>query len=94
MANKGNRDTSPKRDSMSAGWCWTLNNYKEKHVKAIKSMSKLKTNKVKYIVFGKEKGKQGTAHLQGYIHFEGRKRFSTVKKLFKDHAGKDVQKLS
>lgn len=34
-----------------------------------------------YIVFGREVGEEGTEHLQGYVEFERKKRFSVVKRL-------------
>ena len=59
MAHK--RDNSPKRGtSMSAGYCFTLNNYKEKHITALRAMTKIPKFGIKYMIFGKEVGKQGT----------------------------------
>lgn len=72
---------------MSAGYCFTINNYKDKHVKSLKAMTKVGNFGIQYLVFGKEKGKEGTPHLQGYIHFKNRKRFSTVKKMFVENVG-------
>lgn len=87
MPNK--RDASPKRtkparDSMSAGWVYTLNNYAKADVRNIKALSAVRGNKVRYSVFGYEVGESGTPHLQGYIHFETRKRFSTIRNLLHD----------
>ncbi len=36
-----------------------------------------------YIVYQKEKGKDGTVHLQGYVEFNARKRLSALKKVSK-----------
>jgi len=87
MSNK--RDASPKRtktgkDTMSAGWVYTFNNYSKSDIRNIKALSAVRGNKVRYSVFGYEVGKNGTPHLQGYIHFETRKRFSTIKNLLGD----------
>jgi len=83
----GKRDASPKRGgSMSAGYCFTMNNYKDKHVSALKAMTKVGNFGIQYLVFGKEVGKEGTPHLQGYIHFKNRKRFNTVQKMFVENA--------
>lgn len=66
-------------NTQSKYWCWTLNNYtndEEAHIRALANNST-----VTYIVFGRERGENGTPHLQGYIEFNTRKRFSTVKRL-------------
>jgi len=83
------RDASPKRpktarDTMSTGWVYTFNNYGTADVRNIKALSAVRGNKVRYSVFGYEVSKTGTPHLQGYIHFETRKRFSTIKNLIGD----------
>lgn len=87
MPSANKRDKSPKRkDSMSAGWMFTLNNYAREDIRAIKALCAARVHKIVYLVFGKEVGEKGTPHLQGYVHFEGRKRMSTVRKMFVDHA--------
>ncbi len=35
----------------------------------------------KYIIIGKEKGDQGTKHLQGFVHFYDKQRMTSVKKI-------------
>lgn len=79
------RDKSPKRGKpvgMSAGWVFTVNNYSKADIRQLKVIAESKSNSVEYMVFGKEVGEKGTPHLQGYVHFETRKRFTTVQKLF------------
>jgi len=48
-------------------WCFTLNNYTEEERDALRSL------KCKYIVFGYERGEEGTPHLQGYVHLSTQK---------------------
>lgn len=60
----------------SRRWCFTLNNWEPHHEDT------LKTVPCAYMVYGKEKGKEGTPHLQGYFTFKAMKRLSALKKLF------------
>lgn len=53
-------------------WCWTLNNYNEEEVRALKAavIVCMERKYVNYIVFGFEKAPTtGTIHLQGYVEF-------------------------
>lgn len=59
---------SPKK-----GWCFTINNYTNFDICRI-----IEIKNAKYI-YGIEKGEKGTPHLQGYIHFDKKLRFSHVK---------------
>jgi len=62
-------------------WCFTLNNYNDSEFKVIQAeFEKLKPS---YCVIGKEIGKGGTPHLQGYVNLgrKGRKSLSLMKKL-------------
>jgi len=56
-------------------WCFTLNNYGEGEYTDIQGWD------FTYIVVGKEKGENGTPHLQGYVEFTKKKRITTLKKL-------------
>lgn len=62
------------KDPQVRNVCFTLNNYSEEEYNALHTMP------CKYKVIGKEVGKEGTPHLQGYIEFSGGKRFSSLKK--------------
>ena len=56
-------------------WCWTLNNYTDAEVEAIRAWP------TTYSVFGREVGENGTPHLQGFSIFTKRQRLSGCKKL-------------
>lgn len=69
----------PKK-TRSRGWCFTWNNYIEADILY------LKTNPIcKYLIYGNEKGKQGTPHLQGYVHYATLKSFAQVREHFKNN---------
>lgn len=57
--------------------CFTLNNYSELSVKQLIDVAK----HVKYIVWGKEIGEEGTPHLQGYIELKQPKTISALNKM-------------
>jgi len=60
------------------GWCFTLNNYTafdEEHIKTyIQSLAR-------YLVYGREVGKDGTAHLQGYVYFHNQRQRKAVSRM-------------
>lgn len=56
-------------------YCFTINNFNEGEVENLKKID------CKYIVFGMEKGEEGTPHLQGYIEFRNGKTISAIHKL-------------
>lgn len=71
----GNTKTKAKR---SRGWCFTLNNYTEEDYNKLKDTC---TQFCKKFIIGKEVGKKGTPHLQGYCYFQDGKTFDAVKQL-------------
>lgn len=54
-------------------WCFTMNNPGVWRPPA-------KDEQVEYIVWQRERGAEGTEHIQGYIRFKGYKRMTTAKK--------------
>lgn len=60
--------------AFACNWCFTVNNFTENDIELIKNW------KFNYLIFGKEKGENGTPHLQGYLQTVGRFRISGMKK--------------
>lgn len=61
--------------AQARNFCFTLNNYTEDEYNNILEWE------CDYLVIGREKGQEGTEHLQGYVEFSGGKRITTLKKL-------------
>lgn len=59
----------------SRNWVFTLNNYKESDIASIDQCE------VKYALYGKEVGKSGTPHLQGYMCFKTVKSLKSVRNI-------------
>lgn len=57
-------------------YCFTINNYTDEDIAQCDALQA----EAKYIIYGKEKGDNGTPHLQGYVYFENARSFSRVKK--------------
>lgn len=72
----GNTKPIPATQRRSRGWCFTLNNYSEQEYASLESM--MHTHTLKFVM-GKEVGKQGTPHLQGYCYFKNGKTLTSMK---------------
>ncbi len=59
-------------------WCVTINNYSDDDIDRIRAYCT--EENCQYAVFGKEIGKNGTLHLQGFLHLHKKVRLTTVKK--------------
>lgn len=56
----------------SKSWCFTINNYTDDDIARLESL----TDKVHYLVAGREVGETGTPHLQGFVKFKTRVRLA------------------
>lgn len=61
--------------NLHRSWCFTLNNFSDEEEKELTVVP------CKYIIVGREKGDQGTPHLQGYIQFPHGKTLGGLKKI-------------
>jgi len=59
-------------------WCFTLNNYNDVDEEHIQSVIK---SLARYIVYGREIGKDGTRHLQGYVYFHNQRQRKAVARM-------------
>ena len=65
-----------KREGAAKSWCFTLNNYNESDF-----FDLLGNEAFSYIIMGKEKGKSGTPHLQGFCVTQKPKRMKQMKEI-------------
>lgn len=63
------------RDPPAISWCFTLNNYTEENINELLTLGS------KVLVFQEEIGEEKTPHLQGFIQFKTKTRFSALKKI-------------
>lgn len=59
-------------------FCFTLNNYTDDHLRAIRLACESRGDLIKYLIYGREVARSGTRHLQGYVELHCRKRFGGV----------------
>lgn len=60
--------------SKARAYCFTINNYVDSDFMNIRAL----VEEAKYLIYGKEKGENGTPHLQGYVYFENQRAFKSV----------------
>nr|QKV51271.1 putative replication associated protein [Crucivirus sp.] len=71
---------SPIKHQRLRGVCFTLNNYTDKDQQDLRDQ--YDAGLYTYLVFGREVGKLGTPHLQGYAHFTKQNSFEQIRKIF------------
>jgi hypothetical protein len=64
------------KESRSKNWCFTVNNFTPENETVVRTLGPT----CAYLVFGRERGESGTPHLQGFVRFNDRVRFSHVLK--------------
>lgn len=66
-------------DSFRArAWCFTLNTPTDDE---IESLTRIATGDDDYIIYQRERGANGTVHIQGYIHFANARTFGRIKRM-------------
>lgn len=70
------------QDNPAKRWCFTLNNYTQQELEHLST--ELTDVRCEYAIAGLEKGENGTPHVQGFVHFKEKKRFTQVKKIVGD----------
>lgn len=75
----GGGNTKPRQENPKKRWCLTLNNYSEKEYNDIFLF--FSANNDNKFIIGKEVGESGTPHLQMYINFNLKTRFTAIKKV-------------
>jgi hypothetical protein len=73
-----------KKDNQARDWVFVVNNPTQTDEELFEYLKTLVN--VRYFVFCKEIGDNGTEHHQGYIEFSAPKRFSTIKKYFSEES--------
>lgn len=79
MKDLGNTKPNPRQESPKKRWCLTLNNYSE--IEYDNLISFFSSNSSNKFIIGKEVGENGTPHLQIYVNFAQKIRFSAIKKI-------------
>jgi hypothetical protein len=76
--------------SRSQNWVFTLNNYNVQDEGHLASL--VENGVAEYLVYGREVGENGTAHLQGFVRFVERKRLVAVRSAISPRAHLEVAK--
>lgn len=63
----------------SKRWCFTLNNYCEDDESVLARL--VQSGELQYLIYGREVGRQGTAHLQGYMETTTRGGLRSIKRM-------------
>jgi hypothetical protein len=66
-------------DVRTKHFVFTLNNYNADELEHLNNL--VNTEQVQYLVLGYEQGAQDTPHIQGFVSFINRKRWSTAKRI-------------
>lgn len=66
-------------NSRAKNWCFTINNYSTDDLQRLEDLGTRIQSDIQYLIIGKEVGEQGTPHLQCYVQFMRRLRFTQVK---------------
>lgn len=61
-------------NNRSRAWCFTCNNYTDEDEEKFKNFPS------EYLIYGREKGEEGTPHLQGFIYFASQRTLNGLKK--------------
>ena len=77
-SSSSSKAPKPKRVK-SRNWCFTLNNYKDEDLQRLDKFCQEHPDV--YLLYGKEKGAEGTPHLQGYWNLPVPQAASYIKKL-------------
>lgn len=73
-------------------WCFTLNNYTDDETAALTALGTESSFDLVYLVFGRETGESGTAHLQGFVSFSRRKTLNQCRQIISTRAHLEVAK--
>lgn len=65
-----------KKTNRARGWAFTYNNPDSSRKRIYKQSG------ADYVIIGKEVGKNGTPHYQGYLYYKNKKSFNSLKELF------------
>lgn len=76
--------------SQSRNWCFTINNYTSDDLEKMDLLAAQIGGDIKYLVYGRETGDNGTPHLQGFIQFSKKKRLGEARNLISHRSHLEV----